>query len=188
MSEFPEKRITSEQRPVDRGNRVVDTGYRPVVRDDRRMSAGAIVALVLAAVAAAIAITMLVMNGRQKTNDELKQDEARTAAAEQPSAQPPQQAPPIVVPQSQPTPAIPPPSEPANAVQPTSIQLEIDVNSTLLDDQDLRLYPIDVKVSGGTATLSGHVPTVSLKKRAEILTRSVKDIKAVVNNIVVRAD
>ena len=73
-------------------------------------------------------------------------------------------------------------------MQPTSIQLEIDVNSKLLDDQDLRLYPIDVKVSGGTATLSGHVPTVSLKKRAEILTRSVKDIKAVVNNIVVRAE
>ena len=86
---------------------------------------------------------------------------------------------------------MPVPSQPAPAVTPTapsSTELEIDVNSKLLDDQDLRSSSIDVKVSGGTAILSGRVPSQELKTRAEKLARTVKGIRSVINNIVVKPE
>ncbi len=192
MSEYTDKRTVVEDVAIKRARPVVETQYDSVVREQRGMSGGAITALVLAAIAAAVVITMLIMNNQQRNSDEeLAQERARNAAAQQAQAQQPSQQPPVlVVPQSQPsTVPVPVPSQPApstTATAPTSTELEIDINSKFLDDQDLRSYPIDVKVTGGTAMLSGHVPNDELRTRAEKLARTVKGIRSVTNNIVVK--
>jgi hyperosmotically inducible periplasmic protein len=136
---------------------------------------------------------MLIINNQQRTSDEqLAQERARTATAQQQPVQTmpqSQQQPPVIVtvPQSQPAVVPAPPSQPAVAPAPrTSTEVEIDVNSKLLDDSDLHSYPIDVKVSGGTATLSGQVPSNDLKIRAGKLARSVKGVGSVTNNIAVQ--
>jgi len=196
MSEYTEKRTVVEDVPIKRARPVGETQYDSVVREERGMSGGAITALVLAAIAAAVVITMLVMNNQQRNSDEeLAQERARNAAAQQAQAQQPSQQPPVlVVPQSQPSTVpvpVPVPSQPApatSATAPTSTELEIDINSKLLDDQDLRSYPIDVKVTGGTAMLRGHVPNDELKTRAEKLARTVKGIRSVINSIVVKPE
>lgn len=197
MSEYRETKTTVEEVPIKQARSVVETQYDSVVSEERGMSGGAIAALVLAAIAAAVVITMLIINNQQSnTEDQLAQERARTAAAQQATSQQPsqpsQQAPVIVMP-SQPSTVqqVPVPSQPAPAATPTaptSTELEVDVNSKLLDDQDLRSSSIDVKVSGGTAMLSGRVPTEDLKTRAEKLARTVKGIRSVINNIVVKPE
>ena len=95
------------------------------------------------------------------------------------------------MPQSPSTVPVPAPSQPApstTATAPTSTELEIDISSKFLDDPDLRSYPIDVKVAGGTAMLSGHVPNDGLRTRAEKLAKSVKGIRSVTNNIAVKPE
>jgi len=188
MSEFREKRTVIEDGPIRQVRPVVETQYGSDY-EDGGMSAGAIVALVLAAVAAAMVITMLILNGQQRNNDEeLAQERERNASAQQ--AQPTQQPPVIVMPQSQPgTVPVPAPSQPAaTRTEPTSTEVELDVNSKLLDDKELGSSAIDVKVSGATATLSGHVPTDALKSRADNLAKTVRGVRRVINNIVVQPD
>jgi osmotically-inducible protein OsmY len=158
------------------------------------MSGVAVAALVVAAIAAAVVITMLIINSQQKTSDDqLAQERARSAAAQQMPAQPAQQQPVIVnMPPSQPAPmavpvaapAQPPPSDARTA--PSSASVEIDVTSRLQNDEELRTYAIDVKVSGGTTTLSGNVPDEDLKKRAGKLAKSVNGVQNIINNIAVR--
>jgi len=194
MSEYREKRTVVEDVPV--GRPVVETQYDSVVRERSGMSGGAIAALVLAAIAATIVITMLIINNQQRdADDELAQERARAAAAQQPPQQQPQQQqqPPVIVtvPQSQPATVpvpVPVPVQPApTATAPTNTEVEIDVTSKLLDDPDLRPYPVDVKVSRGTATLSGHVPSEDLKMRAEKLATTVKGVRSVINRITVQS-
>jgi type II secretory pathway pseudopilin PulG len=198
MSEYREKRTIAEDIPIGRtvvGSRpIVETQYESVVHERQGMSGLAVGALVLAAIAAAIVITMLVFNSQQKNTDQEMADRARIAAAQQTSAQPSQQAPIIVnVPPSASQPAAapitaPPPSLSApTAAAPSSVDVELDVTSKLLDDQELRSYSVDVKVSGGIATLSGRVPNEDLKARAETVARTVKGVRSVVNNIDVRS-
>ena len=139
---------------------------------------------------------MLILNNQQNANDEqLAQERARTAAAEQAASQPTQQQPPIIVtPQTQPSTIpvpvpVPAPSQPApSTVTPTNTQLEVQVNSKFLDDQDLRKHPLDVKVIGGTAVLSGSLPSNELKARAEELARTVQGVKSVMNSIIVKPE
>ena len=191
VSEYTEKRTVVENVPV--GRPVVETQYDSVVHERPGMSGGAIAALVLAAIAATIVITMLILNNQQQnTEDELAQERAREAAAQQPPQQQQPQQPVIVtVPQSQPATVpvpVPVPSQSAPAATaPTATEIEIDVTSKLLDDPDLRSHPVDVKVSGGTATLSGHVPTEALKMRAEKLARTVKGVRSVINHLTVQS-
>lgn len=199
MSEYRETRTVVEDVPIKRARPavetqpVVETQYDSVVHDSRGMSGGAIAALVLAAIGVGILITMLILNNQQRDSDAaLAQERARADAAQQAAAQQPQQPPVVVLPQSQPgvlpVPG-PAPSQPAPAVStPTSTELELDVTSKLLDDQDLRVYPIDVKVTAGTAMLSGHVPTDELKARAEQIAKTVKGIRGVINSIVVKPE
>jgi hypothetical protein len=197
MSEYREKRTIAEEIPVGRtivgGRPMVETQYESVVHEGRGMSGLAVGALVLAAIAAAIVITMLVFNSQQKNTDQEMADRARIAAAQQTPAQPSQQAPIIVnVPPSSSQPAAPmtapPPSLSApTAAAPSSADVESDITSKLLDDQDLRSYSVDVKVSGGIATLSGRVPYEDLKARAEKVAKTVKGVHGVVNNIDVRS-
>jgi len=155
------------------------------------MSGVAIAALVIAAVAAAVVITMLILNNQQRNTDqELADEKARAENAQQPAAQPSQQPPVVVVPQTQPTIVpVPVPNQPATTpATPSTADLEWQVNSKLLDDPDLRSAAIDVKVSGATATLSGHVPAEALKTRAEKIAKTVKGIRTVKDEIVVRPD
>jgi len=155
------------------------------------MSGVAVAALVLAAITAAVVITMLITNRQQRNHDEeLAQERSRTAAAQQ---QPAQQQPVIVnMPASQPAivaapyPA-PGPAQPIDArTTPSSTSVEIEVTSRLQNDEELRPHVIDVKVTGTTVVLSGHVPDEDLKQRAERLARTVKQIQSVINDIAVR--
>ena len=191
MSEYQEKRTVVEGVPGS--HRVVESQYdSSVVHERRGMSGTAVAALVIAVIAAAVVITMLIVNNQQKTNDEqLAEERERTATAQQQQSQPQTQPqPPVIVTVPQPNQpgAVPPPAaQPAPAPAPrTSTEVEVDVNARLLDDPDLRSHPIDVKVSGGTATLSGTVPSSDLRIRAGKLARSVKGVSNVINNIVVQ--
>lgn len=193
MSEYRETKTTIEEVPIKRARPVVETQYDSVVTEERGMSGGAVAALVLAAIAAAVVITMLIVNSQQsQTEEQLAQERARTAAAQQATTQQPVQPaqPPVIVMPSQPSTVqqvpVPVPAQPAPAATPTaptSTELEVDVNSKLLDDQELRSSSIDVKVSGGTAVLSGRVANQELKTRAERLAKTVKGIRSVINNI-----
>lgn len=138
---------------------------------------------------------MLIINSQQRNSDEeLAQERARTAAAQQTPGQSAQQQPVIV--------NMPPPQTAAVAVpypvsgpsQPapidaktatSSASIEIDVTSRLQNDEELRPYAIDVKVTGATAILTGHVPDEDLKKRAEKLAGTVKGVQSVINDIAV---
>jgi len=193
MSEFREKRTIVEDVPV--GSRpVVETRYDSVVDERRGMSGVAVAALVVAAITAAVVITMLITNSQQRNSDEeLAQERARTALAQQTPAQPAQ---PVIVTMPSTQPAIMPvpypvpgPSQPApidTGTRASSASVEIDVTSLLQNDEELRPFAIDVKVSGGTAILSGHVTDEDLKKRAERLARTVKGVQSIINDIAVK--
>lgn len=195
MSEYREKRTVVQEAPV--GSRpVVESRYDSVVNERRGMSGGAVAALVVAGITAAVVITMMIINSQQRNSDEeLAQERARTAAAQQTPAQPPQQQPVILnMPASQPA-IVPVPYPVPGASQPapidvktatSSANVEIDVTSRLQNDEELRSYAIEVKVSGGTATLSGHVTDEDLKKRAGKLARAVNGVQSVINDIAVR--
>lgn len=55
-------------------------------------------------------------------------------------------------------------------------------------DADVKASALDVIVRDGVVTLSGSVDTSKGKKRAEQLTRKVKGVKDVINELVVRQD
>jgi BON domain len=194
MSEYREKRTVIEEVPIG-GRPVVQAQYDSVVNERTGMSGGAVAALVVAAITAAVVIAMLIFNSQQQDNDDqLAQERARTAAAQQQQpGQPSQQQPVIVtVPSSQPAlvpvpyPVPAPSQSAATETAPSSTQIEIDVNSTLLNDQELRSVLVDVKVSGGIATLSGRVPNDDLKTRAEKLAMTVRGVRGTINNIIVQ--
>ena len=67
-------------------------------------------------------------------------------------------------------------------------EIELDISSKFLDDPDLRSQSIDVKVSGGTAMLSGRVSKEELKTLAGKIARTVKGVRNVVNNISVQSN
>lgn len=192
MSEYREERTVVQEVPV--GSRpVVETRYDSVAGERQGMSGVAVAALVVAAITAAVVITMLIINSQQRNSaDELAQERANLAAAQQTPAQqqpvivnmPPSQ--PAIVPVPYAVPGVSQPAPIDARVLPSSASIEIDVTSLLQNDEELRAYTIDVKVTGGTALLSGFVPDEDLKKRAEKLTKTVKGIRGILNEIVVR--
>ena len=193
MSDYRKTETVFEQGPIRRARPVVET-HDSVIRERRGLSGGEVAALLLAAIAVGVVIAMLVLNIQERNrSDELAQDRARLAA-EQANAQQPSQQPPVIVmpPQSQPgvapVPVPVPTPAPSTATTPTNAQLEVEIGSKLLDDEDLRPHSIMVQVSGGVAMLSGTVPSDELKTRAEDLAKSVKDIRSVVNAIVVKRE
>lgn len=189
MSEYREKRTVVEEVPF--GSRPVVETRDSVVRERPAMSGGAIAALVLAAIATAVVITMMVLNSQQRdAEDQLAEERARTAAAQQTAQQQQPQQPqqPVVVTVPQPQTAVVPAPSPSPAdIAPTSASIEIDISSKLLNDSELRSSIIDVKVVGGIASLSGHVATEELKRRAELIARTVKGVRNVTNDIVVQS-
>jgi osmotically-inducible protein OsmY len=56
----------------------------------------------------------------------------------------------------------------------------------LQNDEQLRTYAIDVKVTDGTTILSGNVSDEDLKVRAGKLAGTVHGVKRVINNVEVR--
>jgi len=196
MAEYEERRTVIEDIPVGR-RPVVETQYDTVVHERRGMSGAAIAALVIAAIAAAVLITMMIVNGNQQSREAQLKDErdrAREAAAQASSQPPPSQPQVVVVPGAQPPPSVvqvPAPSAstpaPSTSTAPavSDASIQIDVTTKLLDDQDLRTYPVDVKFADGTATLSGSVPSEELKTRAERVAKTVKGVRRVVNDLTV---
>lgn len=193
MSEYIDKRTIVQDAPAA-SRPVVETRYDSVT-ERRGMSGVAVAALVLAGITAAVVVTMIILNSQQRNSDEaLARERARTAEAQQALAQPAQQPPVIVnMPPSAPaTAAIPyPVAGPSPApifasTAPSNASVEIDVTSRLQNDELLRPFAINVKFSGGTATLSGNVRDEDLKKRAEKLAGAVNAVRSVVNDIDVR--
>lgn len=198
MSEYRETRKIIQAVPVG-SPPVVETQHDAVVHERRGVSGAEVTALVLAAIAAAVVITMLIMNNQQRNRDEELAQERAAAAQQTPAQQAPTQPqapaqqpqqPIVVMPQTPPAtvPApvpVPSQSTPA-ATPPSSAQLEVDITSKLMEDPELHSRPIDVKVNGTVATLSGQVPSEELKLRAERIARRVKGVRSVMNNIVVQ--
>jgi len=193
LSEYREERTVVQDDPVE-SRHVVESRYDSAVNERRGMSGVAVAALVVAAITAAVVITMLIINNQQRNSDEeLAQERARTALAQQTPAQPAQ---PVIVTMPSTQPAIMPvpypvpgPSQPApidTRTRTSSASVEIDVTSLLQNDEELRPFAIDVKVTGGTAILSGHVTDEDLKKRAERLARTVKGVQSIINDIAVK--
>jgi type II secretory pathway pseudopilin PulG len=193
LSEYISKRVVVQDVPA--GSRpIVETRYDSVASERRGKSGVAVAALVVAGITAAVVITMMIMNSQQRNSeDAMARERARTAEAQQALAQQPQQPPVIVnMPPAQPATATYPvvgPSESApvfTRLAPSNASVEIDVTSRLQNDELLRPYAIDVNFIGGIATLSGNVPDEDLKKRAEKLTKVVKAVQSVVNDIAVK--
>ena len=182
MSEYIEKRTVVQALPVASAS-VIETRFDPITAR-RGMSRVAVAALVVAGITAAVAVWMMIVNTQQRNRDALAPDRANPAAA-QALAQP-EQRPSVIpsVPATVASPSQPGPLYSRPAVSTTSI--EIDVTSRLQNDELLRPYAVNVTVTGGIATLSGNVPDLDLKKRAEKLARAVKAVQSVVNDIVVR--
>lgn len=203
--EIREQRVITQDYP--NSGAVVENEYDYTVRERRGLSGGAIVALVIGAMITAIIITLLIVNGQQADREEelaLERERAAAAAraAERDAAQglssqqqpsqpsvvviPPQSQPstvPVPVPVPAPAQSAPPAQQP---VQPSNTSIEVDVNSKLLDDAQLRTYPIIVRFDGGTLTMTGSVPSEELKMRAERLALTVKGVRRIINEIEVK--
>ena len=60
------------------------------------------------------------------------------------------------------------------------------VRVKLASDQVVGVLPLQVTVKDGVVTLAGSVEQKSLKSRAESVTKKVKGVKQVVNNIEIK--
>ena len=60
------------------------------------------------------------------------------------------------------------------------------VRVKLASDQVVGVLPLQVTVKDGVVTLTGSVDQKSLKSRAELVTKKVKGVKQVVNNIEIK--
>jgi hypothetical protein len=198
MDEIREKRTVIHEAPVGR-RPVVETQYDHTVQEREGLSGGAIAAMVITAVIAAIFITWLILNNQQSEDLAMERERAliaernaaqAQAAQQQPQQQPQQQQPNVIVlPQTQPSTVpvpVPVPSQAEPATAPTPISVEVDVNRKLLDDKQLGSYPITAKIENGTVTLSGNLPNEDLKTRAEKVVSSVRGVRRVINEITVQ--
>ena len=187
MDEYRERGTIRRAIPIS-SRPVIETQYASMANERRGTLGVAVTALVIAAVASAVIITIMIMNAQQRNSDEdLALERERAAAAEQRALQPAQ--PPIVVnvppPVTTPAPDSPQ-SAPNSGTTISAADVEASVNSKLLDDRDLRPYAMEVKVSGETVTLSGQLPNEELKVRAERVAKTVKGVRSVINNITVQ--
>ncbi len=65
--------------------------------------------------------------------------------------------------------------------------IELEVRKNLGEDLELKSLGLGVDVNGGVVTLSGHVETNELKKKATDATNDVEGVKSVINNLHVGA-
>ena len=195
MADYQERRTVIESEPPRRvGQGEIEHEY--VSYERRGMSGGAVAAIVLSAIAAAVLLTLLFTSNRSDSEAELERTEpVQTVPAQQPPPQPPvvvtvpqPQTPPstVTVPVPVPVPAPSASGQSSSNQAVTDTSIEVDVISKLTEDPELRSHPINVKFDKGTVTLSGLVPREGLKARAEIVAKSVKGVTRVVNEITVQ--
>jgi hypothetical protein len=201
MAEYQERRTVIDTSPLGRPAIIEKEYDTTVVRQPRGLSNATVAAIVISLITAAVLITFMIMSANQQTREAdlaRQRDQAElNARAAQSNQQP---APVVVMPQQQqpstipvpvpvPTPAPAPSTSPlpsaANQSAVSDTSLEVEINSRMLDDDELRPHPITVKYAGGTATLSGELPSEDLKARAGKIARTIKEVRRVVNNITV---
>lgn len=197
MAEYIERRTAVDTSPLGRPE-VVEKETDVVIRRSQGLSNATVAAIVISLITAAVLITFMIMSANQQNREAdlaRQRDQAEiNARAAQSNQQPapvvvmPQQQPstvPVPVPVPTPAPSASPTPPAANDSAVSDTSLEVEINSRLLDDEELRPHPIAVKFTGGTATLSGEVPSEDLKVRAGKIARTIKEVRRVVNNITV---
>ena len=202
MAEYIERHTAVDTSPLGRPA-MVEKESDVVIRRSTGMSNATVAAIVISLITAAVLITFMIMSANQQNREsELmrQRDQAETTARMAQSNQQPQQqqpAPVVITPQPTPTTIpvpvpVPTPAPSAAPMSPSSgesavsdASIEVEVNSRLMDDEELRAHPVEVKFAGGTVILSGEVPNDDLKTRAGKIARTIKEVRKVVNNITV---
>ena len=165
------------------------------MRARERMSAGAIVALVVGVITIGLLIAFFFYSQQQSGQNQaemMRQMQEREAAAARKPAPPPvivqQPAPqqPVII--QQPAPQQPviinqPAAQPASEPDDAAIQSNID--KRLTNDSALAPLGITATVTNGKVTLLGNVATPELKQRLERLVKEIKGVRGVDNQITV---
>lgn len=78
------------------------------------------------------------------------------------------------------------PQVPAENPAPADSGIKSNISSRF-SDEGLSSYPINVEVNNGAVILTGQVPSETVKKKVEDVTRNVRDVKSVDNRITVQS-
>jgi hyperosmotically inducible periplasmic protein len=79
------------------------------------------------------------------------------------------------------------PVPPAGVTPTDDAQITSRVSASIMGDKELNKVRIDVDTRDGVVTLSGPVPSSTIKARANEVAKAVKDVKAVNNQLTVSA-
>jgi len=68
----------------------------------------------------------------------------------------------------------------------TTTDIQLDVQTALMQDPETQDYGIEVIDNNGIITLKGVVPSVEVSERAEIIARDTDGVRAVFNELAVK--
>ena len=68
----------------------------------------------------------------------------------------------------------------------TTTDIQLDVQTALMQDPETQDYGIEVIDNNGIITLKGIVPSVEASERAEIIARDTDGVRAVFNELAVK--
>jgi len=68
----------------------------------------------------------------------------------------------------------------------TTTDIQLDVQTALMQDPETQDYGIEVIDNNGIITLKGFVPSVEASERAEIIARDTDGVRAVFNELAVK--
>ena len=68
----------------------------------------------------------------------------------------------------------------------TTTDIQLDVQTALMQDPEIQDYGIEVIDNNGIITLKGVVPSVEASERAEIIARDTDGVRAVFNELAVK--
>ena len=168
------------------------------MRARERMSAGAIVALVVGVITIALLVGFFFYSQQQNGQNQaemMRQMQEREAAAARKPAPPPvivqQPAPqqPVIIqqpaPQQQPVIINQPAAAPPPSSEPDDAAIQSNIDKRLTNDSALAPLNITATVTNGKVTLLGNVATPELKQRLERLVKEIKGVRGVDNQITV---
>ena len=69
----------------------------------------------------------------------------------------------------------------------TTTNVQLDVQTALMQDAQTQDYGIEVIDNNGIVTLKGVVPSVEASERAELIARDIDGVRAVFNELAVRS-
>jgi len=69
----------------------------------------------------------------------------------------------------------------------TTTDIQLDVQTALMQDAQTQDYGIEVIDNNGIVTLKGVVPSVEASERAELIARDIDGVRAVFNELAVRS-